>query len=127
VGVVRRAHCERSSRWYLAPYRVNPMFPNHVTKRETRRSPMTLKILHTADIHLGMKFASYGGEVQEKLVAARFECLSRLVAAALLTYAGDLGCLCGVDLGVQPAARCRHQLLDEGATCCRSLLSAVLT
>ena len=57
---------------------------------------MPLKILHTSDLHLGMKFASYDGEVQEKLVEARFECLSRLVAAAndngcdLLVVAGDL-------------------------------------
>jgi DNA repair exonuclease SbcCD nuclease subunit len=57
---------------------------------------MPLKILHTSDIHLGMKFASYDGEVQEKLVEARFECLSRLVSAAnqhgcdLLVVAGDL-------------------------------------
>jgi DNA repair exonuclease SbcCD nuclease subunit len=57
---------------------------------------MPLKILHTSDIHVGMKFASYDGEVQEKLVEARFECLSRLVATAnehsceLLVVAGDL-------------------------------------
>ena len=57
---------------------------------------MPLKILHTSDLHLGMKFASYECEVQEKLVEARFECLSRLVAAAndngcdLLVVAGDL-------------------------------------
>ena len=57
---------------------------------------MPLKILHTSDIHLGMKFASYDGEVQVKLVEARFECLSRLVAAAnehrcdLLVVAGDI-------------------------------------
>ena len=54
------------------------------------------KIFHTSDIHLGMKFASYEGEVQEKLVEARFECLSRLVSAAnkhrcdLLVVAGDM-------------------------------------
>ncbi len=57
---------------------------------------MPFKILHTSDIHLGMKFASYDGEVQERLVEARFECLSRLVEAAnehgcdLLVIAGDL-------------------------------------
>ena len=43
-----------------------------------------------------MKFGGYDGEVQEKLVEARFECLSRIVAAAnehsceLLVVAGDL-------------------------------------
>ncbi len=57
---------------------------------------MALKILHTSDIHIGMKFGSYDGEVQEKLVEARFECLARLVASAnehgcgLLFVAGDL-------------------------------------
>jgi exonuclease SbcD len=57
---------------------------------------MPLRILHTSDIHLGMKFASYDGEVQQKLVEARFESLSRIVAAAnehrcdLLVVAGDL-------------------------------------
>ena len=44
---------------------------------------MPLKVLHTSDIHLGMKFASYEGEAQGKLVEARFECLSRLVAEIL--------------------------------------------
>jgi DNA repair exonuclease SbcCD nuclease subunit len=35
---------------------------------------MTLRILHTADLHLGMKFTRrYIPEVQERLIEARFE------------------------------------------------------
>lgn len=54
-----------------------------------------LKILASADYHLGMKFAGYP-EVQEKLAEARFLTLERLVATAneqgcaLFLIAGDL-------------------------------------
>ncbi len=56
---------------------------------------MSLKILHTSDIHLGMKFAGYP-EVQSELCEARFKTLARLVELAnenacdLLVVAGDL-------------------------------------
>ena len=42
---------------------------------------MSLKILHTSDIHLGMKFAGYP-DVQSKLSQARFESLNKLVDKA---------------------------------------------
>lgn len=57
---------------------------------------MTLKIFHTSDLHLGMKFAGYEGEVRDALVEARFQCLARLVRIAneqkcdLFVVAGDL-------------------------------------
>jgi exonuclease SbcD len=56
---------------------------------------MGIKILATADLHLGMKFAAYP-ELQAELTEARFETLGRLVARAnqercnLLLIAGDL-------------------------------------
>jgi len=56
---------------------------------------MPLKILLTADVHLGMKFASYP-EVQKELSEARFETLKHVVHMAnehqcdLLVVAGDL-------------------------------------
>jgi DNA repair protein SbcD/Mre11 len=56
---------------------------------------MALKILHTADVHLGMKFAQYP-EIQQELCEARFRALEGLVARAnaegcqLLTVGGDL-------------------------------------
>lgn len=54
-----------------------------------------MKILHTADLHLGMKFAGYP-EVQQELCQARFATLERLVETAnaescdLFVIAGDL-------------------------------------
>lgn len=55
-----------------------------------------LKILHTSDVHLGMKFTSYEGDVRETLIEARFDCLARLIQLAnkekcdLFVVAGDL-------------------------------------
>jgi len=59
---------------------------------------MTIKILHTADLHLGMRFASrgYTPQLQESLSKARFETLNTLIKVAnkeqsdLLVIAGDL-------------------------------------
>lgn len=57
---------------------------------------MPLKIFLTADIHLGMKFAGYPEDVQDKLIEARFKTLENLVNRAnkercdLFVVAGDL-------------------------------------
>lgn len=59
---------------------------------------MSLKILHTADLHIGMTFNNrgYPEAVREHLVEARFETLARIVElandeqCALLVIAGDL-------------------------------------
>ena len=56
---------------------------------------MSLKIFHTSDLHLGMKFAGYP-EVQAELSEARFKTLENLVSLAnrekcdLFIIAGDL-------------------------------------
>lgn len=56
---------------------------------------MPLKILHTADVHLGLKFAGYP-EIQTELTEARFTTLENLVRLAnkeqcrLFVVAGDL-------------------------------------
>ncbi|MBN2325071.1 MAG: DNA repair exonuclease [Spirochaetes bacterium] len=56
---------------------------------------MSLRIFHTADVHLGMKFSSYPG-VRQELVEARFVALERCVTLAnenecdLFVIAGDL-------------------------------------
>ena len=59
---------------------------------------MTIKILHTADLHVGMRFASrgYTPQLQGSLINARSEALANLVKVAnkqqsdLLVIAGDL-------------------------------------
>lgn len=56
---------------------------------------MTLKIFHTADVHLGLKFSRYD-DLQTDLINARFETLQRLVEKAneeqchIFAVAGDL-------------------------------------
>ena len=57
---------------------------------------MRIKILATADLHLGMRFPSFEDEIAERLAEARFETLQRLVEEAnlrecdLFVVAGDL-------------------------------------
>lgn len=57
---------------------------------------MSLKIFHTGDIHLGMKFNSYGGDVKETLAEARFSSVETMIEQAndlnvdLFVIAGDL-------------------------------------
>jgi DNA repair exonuclease SbcCD nuclease subunit len=58
---------------------------------------MAMKIFHTADLHIGMKFArGYSPEVQEGLIEARFETLQKMIEAAntqgcdIFVIAGDL-------------------------------------
>lgn len=57
---------------------------------------MELKILHTSDIHIGMRFAGYPDNVRERLVEARFEVLERLIGESnrrrcqIFAVAGDL-------------------------------------
>lgn len=57
---------------------------------------MSLKIFHTGDIHLGMKFNSYGEEARETLAEARFLSLESMIEGAnnlnvdLFVIAGDL-------------------------------------
>ena len=54
-----------------------------------------MKIFHTADLHLGMRFAGYP-EIQDELINARYETLEKLVSLAnqenctLFVMAGDL-------------------------------------
>lgn len=57
---------------------------------------MTLKIFHTGDIHLGMKFNNYADEVKEALTESRFLTLENMIKksndlnADLFVVAGDL-------------------------------------
>ncbi|MFW5998657.1 MAG: metallophosphoesterase family protein [Halanaerobiaceae bacterium] len=57
---------------------------------------MSLKILHTGDIHIGMKFNNYPDYIQKKLIQARYKALENIVSKAnetksnLIVIAGDL-------------------------------------
>lgn len=55
-----------------------------------------MKIMHTGDLHIGIKFNRYPDHIKDKLVKARIEVLDRLVSAAnqescnIFAVAGDL-------------------------------------
>jgi exonuclease SbcD len=57
---------------------------------------MSVRILHTGDLHIGMKFSSYPAEVRAELAEARFRTLERIIDKAndlsvdLLVISGDL-------------------------------------
>jgi len=57
---------------------------------------MTLKIMHTGDVHLGRKFSRYNDELSKKLEDTRYETLENIVIEAnnrscnLFVIAGDL-------------------------------------
>jgi exonuclease SbcD len=57
---------------------------------------LSLKIFHTADLHIGMKFNSYPDSIRDCLIEARFDVLNKMVQMAndqqcnLFVIAGDL-------------------------------------
>ena len=57
---------------------------------------MHLKIMHTGDVHIGMKFNNYPDYLQDKLIEARYEVLNNIVNIGndknsnLLVISGDL-------------------------------------
>lgn len=57
---------------------------------------MSIKIIHTADNHIGLKFSNYKKEVRDRLIEERFEALKNVVKAGndkhcnFLVVAGDL-------------------------------------
>lgn len=57
---------------------------------------MDLKIQHTGDLHIGMRFSGYPEEIKAKLISARLETLDKIVKMAnekeadILVVAGDL-------------------------------------
>ena len=63
---------------------------------ETGDEDVALKLLHTADWHLGMRFPSFGEEDQRTLMRARMEVIDRVLGAAqrhqvdAVLCAGDL-------------------------------------
>ncbi|HHY04266.1 MAG TPA: DNA repair exonuclease, partial [Thermoanaerobacterales bacterium] len=57
---------------------------------------MTLKIFHTADLHIGMKFNSYPEGIRDSLIESRFDVIDKMVQMAndeqcnLFVVSGDL-------------------------------------
>ena len=70
--------------------------PSGVSDRVSEREDVVLKVLHTADWHLGRRFPSFPEEAQKKLSRARMEVIARVFDVArrnsvnAVLCAGDL-------------------------------------
>src|SRR6266436_6421867 len=70
--------------------------PGSVSDRVSERGDVVLKVLHTADWHLGRRFPSFPEEAQKKLSRARMEVIARIFDVArrnavdAVLCAGDL-------------------------------------
>src|SRR5215471_17934602 len=56
--------------------------PGGVSDRVSDRDDVVLKVLHTADWHLGRKFPSFPEEAQKKLSRARMDVIPRILDVA---------------------------------------------
>src|SRR5207245_1334610 len=74
----------------------NPAVPGCVPDRAGESVDVMLKILHTADWHLGRRFPSFPEEAQKKLSRARMDVIARILDVArrnsvnAVLCAGDL-------------------------------------
>src|SRR5438876_711882 len=57
-------------------------FPGDVPDRRTDPGEVVLRLLHTADWHLGRRFPSFPEEGQKKLSRARMDVVSRILDVA---------------------------------------------
>ena len=74
--------------------------PGGVSDRVSERGDVVLKVLHTADWHLGRRFPSFPEEAQKKLSRARMEVIARVFDVARRNGVG--GVLCAGDLFDDP-------------------------
>jgi hypothetical protein len=60
----------------------DPAVPGGVQDRRTESGDVVLRLLHTADWHLGRRFSSFPDEGQKKLSRARMDVISRILDVA---------------------------------------------
>src|SRR3989449_2846213 len=59
-----------------------PSVPDDLPNRRTEPGEVVLRLLHTADWHLGRRFPSFPEEGQKKLSRARMDVVSRILDVA---------------------------------------------
>jgi hypothetical protein len=74
--------------------------PGGVSDRVSERGDVVLKVLHTADWHLGRRFPSFPEEAQKKLSRARMEVITRVFDVGRRNGVGAV--LCAGDLFDDP-------------------------
>src|SRR6266446_1990013 len=87
---------KRISRASVPSPKRNPAVPGDVPDRADESVDVVLKILHTADWHLGRRFPSFPEDAQKKLSRARMDVIARILDVArrnsvnAVLCAGDL-------------------------------------
>src|ERR1700752_650392 len=89
----------RISRASLSDADGDPAVPGGVPTRRTEPGDVVLRLLHTADWHLGRRFPSFPEEAQKKLSRARMDVIARIL---------DVGRRNGVN-----AVLCAGDLFDD--------------
>src|SRR4030081_3335915 len=86
----------RISRASLSAAGGKPVVPGGVSDRRTEPGDVVLRLLHTADWHLGRRFPSFPEEGQKKLSRVRMDVVGRILDVArrhnvnAVLCAGDL-------------------------------------
>src|SRR5467141_509622 len=86
----------RISRPSLSAADGDPAVPDGVPDRRTEPGDVVLRLLHTADWHLGRRFPSFPDDAQKKLSRARMDVIANILDVARrnavhgLLCAGDL-------------------------------------
>src|SRR5713226_4069089 len=87
---------KRIPRASLPASKRNPIIPGGVPGRGAETEDLVIKLLHTADWHLGRRFPSFPEEAQKKLSRARMDVVARILDVArrnavnAVLCAGDL-------------------------------------
>src|SRR3954470_14506878 len=93
----------RISRTALSGAKGDPVVPGGVRDRGTEAGDVVLRLLHTADWHLGRRFPSFPEEAQRKLSRARMGVINRILDVARRNRVDAI--LCAGDLFDDPTPR----------------------
>src|ERR1700684_3267165 len=92
---------QRISRASISGAERDTAVPCDVPDHRTQPGEVVLKLLHTADWHLGRRFPSFPGEGQKKLSRARMDVVTKILEAARRNAVNAI--LCVGDIFDDPA------------------------
>src|SRR2546430_17706775 len=81
----------------------DPTIPDHVPDRRTGSGEVVLRLLHTADWHLGRRFPSFPEEGQKKLSRARIDVIARILDVARRNAVNAILCVGDIFDDPEPA------------------------
>src|SRR5712671_7174427 len=92
---------KRISRASIPGPKRDAAFPSGVSDRTSEPGDVVLRLLHTADWHLGRRFPSFPEEAQKKLSRARMEVVDKILDVARRQRADAV--VCAGDVFDEPA------------------------